>query len=174
MSTDAGAVDDSATLCATSVFAVFVSVSWQTREKFLELKKLVGRRMMTDPISDMLTRIRNASQVRKANLEMPLSKMKYALAKILEKEGYVKSVETFEDGSRPMMRITLKYDGKMPAIESVQRVSRPGLRVYAKANELPSVRSGFGVAIISTSNGLMTNKEAQKRSLGGEVICEVY
>lgn len=131
--------------------------------------------MLTDPISDMLTRIRNASMVKKANVEVPLSKIKYAIAKILEKEGYVSAVETYEDGPRKMMRLRLKYtDGKTPVIESLTRISKPGRRVYTKAEELSSVRSGYGMAIISTPNGLMTTHEARKRRLGGELICEIF
>jgi len=106
---------------------------------------------------------------------MPMSKIKYAIAKILEKEGFIAGVETFEDGPRNMMRLTLKYStDKTPAIESLSRISKPGRRIYAKSDELKSVRSGFGTAIISTPNGLMTTKEASKRHLGGELICEIY
>jgi len=131
--------------------------------------------MMTDPISDMLTRIRNASMVKKQVIELPFSKIKFAIAKILEAEKYVGQVEKFEDGNRQMLRIVLKYDNtKAPAISSVTRISKPGRRVYVKATELPKVQSGFGLAIISTPNGLMTNNEARKRRLGGEVICEIY
>lgn len=131
--------------------------------------------MMTDPISDMLTRIRNASMVKKSVVEVPLSKVKYAIAKILEHEGFVSSVEQYQDGARPMMRIGLKYDGSSnPVISSIRRVSKPGRRVYAKSSELPTVRNGFGFALVSTPNGIMTSNEAKKRRLGGEVICEVF
>ncbi len=131
--------------------------------------------MMTDPISDMLTRIRNASMVKKSSVSVPTSKIKYAIAKILEKEGFVASVEQYQDGARPMMRLELKYDGvKNPKISSIKRVSKPGRRVYLKSSELPTVRGGFGLSLISTSNGIMTNMEARKRRLGGEVICEIF
>lgn len=130
--------------------------------------------MMTDPISDMLTRIRNASMVRKSSIELPSSKMKFAIAKILEAEGYVGAVEQFMDGSKPMLRIALKYQGRTPRISSLSRVSKPGRRIYKKADELTSVRSGFGLSILSTSNGLMTASEARKRRLGGELICEIF
>lgn len=130
--------------------------------------------MMTDPISDMLTRIRNAAMVKKSMVEMPFSKMKFALAKVLEQEGYVGTVERVEDGSHTVLRIDLSYDEGRPAITSVKRISKPGRRVYAKTDKLPSVRSGLGVAVISTPNGLMTNREARKRRLGGEIICEVF
>ena len=104
-----------------------------------------------------------------------MSKIKYAIAKILEKEGFISGVETFEDGPRNMMRLTLKYSAeKTPAIESLTRISKPGRRIYAKSDELKKVRSGFGTAIISTPNGLMTTKEGSKRHLGGELICEIY
>ncbi|MCH8049104.1 30S ribosomal protein S8 [Patescibacteria group bacterium] len=131
--------------------------------------------MMTDPISDMLTRIRNASMVGKRSIELPHSKIKFAIAKILQREGYVGTVERFEDGNKLMLRVGLQYnDTDMPAISSVKRISKPGRRVYVKADKIPQVRSGFGFAIISTPNGLMTNSEARKRRLGGEVICEVF
>ena len=129
--------------------------------------------MMTDPISDMLTRLRNASAVRKEDVVLPTSAIKYNIAKILEKEGFVARAERIEQGKRPMLRLTLAYEGKEPRLRSLKRISRPGLRVYAKADELPRVLSGLGIAIISTPNGLMTNKEARARRLGGEVLCEV-
>lgn len=141
--------------------------------KFLELKKQVGKPMLTDPISDMLTRIRNAYSVSKKEVELPLSKMKYGLAKLMETNGYLAKVEQFQDGNKPMMRIELKYENKQPAISSIRRISKPGRRVYKKVDDLRPVRSGFGVSIISTPNGLMTNNEAKKRRLGGEVICEI-
>lgn len=130
---------------------------------------------MTDPISDMLTRIRNASSAHAAVADMPMSQMKFAMAKILEKEGYLSGVESFQDGSRPMLRVHLVYrDGGEPAISSIVRKSKPSCRVYVKTDKLKTVRSGFGFAIVSTPNGLMTNKEAHKRRLGGELICEIY
>lgn len=103
-----------------------------------------------------------------------MSKMKFAIAKLLEREGFVGNVESFSAGTRPMLRVTLKYDefGR-PRMTHIKRVSKPGLRVYQKNDELKQVRSGYGVAIVSTPNGLMTNREARKRRLGGEVICEV-
>lgn len=130
--------------------------------------------MMTDPISDMLTRLRNASVVHKTEIQLPFSTVKFAIAKILEKEGFVGHVERAEANKRPVLSIGLVYDGKEPRLRSLKRISKPGLRVYAKADALPRVMSGFGVAIISTPNGLMTNKEARTRRLGGEVICEVF
>ncbi len=131
--------------------------------------------MMTDPISDMLTRLRNAAVVRATTVPMPMSKMKFAIAKLLETEGYLVNVQTFSEGSRPMLRMDLARDAEgMVKISSITRISKPGLRVYVKADELKIVRSGFGMAILSTPNGLMTTTEARKRRLGGELICEVY
>lgn len=130
--------------------------------------------MITDPISDMLTRIRNASKVKKQYVDIPLSKIKFAIAKILEAENYVEKVEMVEVGKRPIIRAYLKYTNDQPAITSLTRISKPGGRVYVKTDELPNVQSGFGMAIVSTPNGLMTNSEARKRRLGGEVICEIF
>lgn len=131
--------------------------------------------MLTDPISDMLTRIRNAQSVKKTEVVLPYSRIKFDIAKILEKEGYVGEVVVPEaEGAVKTLSITLRYDANTPKIRSIKRVSKPGGRVYAKANELPRVLSGIGMAIISTPNGLMTNTEARSRKLGGEIICEVY
>ncbi|MDG1949896.1 MAG: 30S ribosomal protein S8 [bacterium] len=129
--------------------------------------------MMTDPISDMLTRIRNAQMVKKANVSFPYSKMKFAIAKILEQEGFVGKVERAEEAKFPIVQLALAYENNAPKIQTVRRVSRPGRRVYAKTTELPRVMSDLGIAIISTPNGLMTNKQARARRLGGEVICEI-
>ena len=129
--------------------------------------------MITDPISDMLARIRNAQAVRKAELSLPYSKVKFHIAKILEKEGYIGTVEEKTEGKFPQLHIALKYANREPRIRTIKRVSKPGLRVYAKSDELPRVLSDIGIAIISTPNGLMTNKEARVRHLGGEVICEI-
>lgn len=131
--------------------------------------------MMTDPISDMLTRIRNAGMARARVVEMPRSNMKFAVAKIMQGEGFLSGVESYEDGNKPMIRLTLKYDESgSSAISSITRVSKPGQRVYVKSTDLGRVRSGMGFTIVSTPNGLMTGREAKKRHLGGELICEVY
>ncbi len=123
----------------------------------------------------MLTRIRNASMTRAVTTEMPMSNMKFAIAKILEKEGCLSAVETFQDGAKPMLRVRLAYrETGEPMIASIARKSKPSLRMYVKADNLRSVRSGQGFSILSTPNGLMTNKEAYKRRLGGELICEIY
>ncbi|HLD21015.1 MAG TPA: 30S ribosomal protein S8 [Patescibacteria group bacterium] len=129
--------------------------------------------MMTDPISDMLTRIRNAQAVRKADVTLPYSKIKFAIAKILEKEGYVARASEVREAKFPLIRLELSYEENQPKIHMVRRVSRPGARIYAKSTELPTVLSNIGIAIVSTPNGLMTNKEARSRHLGGEVICEI-
>lgn len=130
--------------------------------------------MITDPISDMLTRIRNASMVRKPEVRIPYSKLKLAIAKILAEEGYVSSVEKTGTGPLAELRVVLKYEADEPTIRSVKRVSKPGQRSYAGYSELPLVLSDHGIAIVSTSQGVMTNKEARKRKLGGEVLCEVF
>lgn len=130
--------------------------------------------MSSDPISDFLTRIRNAQSARQITMTVPGSRVKLVLARILAREGYLRSVEEVSEGAKKTIVIALKYDEKVPAIRSIQRVSTPGRRVYRKATELPRVLSDQGIAIISTSAGMMTNKEARKRKLGGEVICEIY
>jgi len=137
---------------------------------------------MTDPISDMLTRIRNASAVKKSEVVLPMSKIKHEIAKILERDGWIEKVEIIKEKGKKngkaafdSLKIILKYDFEgRPAISSLKRVSKPGLRVYASKDELPRVLNNAGIAIISTSQGLMTNKEARKKKVGGEVICEIY
>lgn len=129
--------------------------------------------MITDPISDMLTRIRNASMVKKTEVRLPYSKLKFAIAKILAQEGYVASAEKTGTSTNAELRITLRYDDGA-SIHQIKRVSKPGHRSYAGYGELPRVLSDQGIAIISTSQGVMTNKEARKRKLGGEVLCEVF
>lgn len=129
--------------------------------------------MMTDPIADMLTRIRNAQKAQKGSLELPFSKLKLKLAEILKSEGYIGQIGTSE--SMPaMLTIELKYAGKRGAIQSITRESKPGHRMYRKADEMPKVLNGYGIAIVSTSQGLMTATEARKKGIGGEVLCSVY
>lgn len=129
---------------------------------------------MTDPISDMLARIRNALLVGKKDVLIPHSKIKFAIAKILEKEGYVGQVKETTEHKHPMILVALRYkEDNSSAIATIKRISKPGCRVYASADELPRVLADFGMAIVSTSNGLMTNKEARNRRLGGEIICEI-
>ena len=137
---------------------------------------------MTDPIADMLTRIRNASAVKKPEVVLPMSKIKFEIAKILKREGWILDTEVIKgEGKKNAssvfdeLKLVLKYKKSgRPYISSVKRISRPGLRIYSKKDTLPRVLNNLGMAIISTPNGLMTNKEARKNGLGGEVICEVY
>ena len=131
---------------------------------------------MTDPIADMLTRIRNANTAKHDTVDVPSSKMKLAIAKILLDEGYIKSYELVENGKFNDIRITLKYGASKneKIISGLQRISKPGLRVYANKEELPKVLGGLGVAIISTNKGVITDKEARKLGVGGEVICFVW
>lgn len=136
----------------------------------------VGSMPMTDPIADLLTRIRNGQMAGIKQIRAPYSKIKFAVSKILEKEDYLDKVDLVESANPKFkeLELTLKYKGKVPVIRKLKRVSTPGHRMYAKATELPRVYSDIGIAIISTPNGLMTNKEARKRKLGGEVICEIF
>jgi small subunit ribosomal protein S8 len=130
--------------------------------------------MHTDPISDFLTRLRNALLAKQESILSPSSRMKFVIAKILEKEGFVGSVTEKLDGVKRVLAIDLKYDNAEPAMRVVKRVSTPGRRIYRNAKNLPVVLSDRGIAIVSTSQGVMTNKEARKRKLGGEIICEIY
>ena len=129
----------------------------------------------TDPIADMLTRIRNANSSKHKTVDFPASNMKKAIAKILLEEGYIKSVEEINDDAQGIIRITLKYDEKgARVIDGLKRISKPGLRVYASKDELPQVLNGLGIALISTSKGIKTDKEARKEGLGGEVLAYVW
>lgn len=127
---------------------------------------------MQDPIADMLTRIRNGQAANKIAISMPSSKLKVAIANVLAAEGYIESVKVL-DGVKPELEITLKYFQGKPVVESIQRVSRPGLRIYKRKDELPKVMGGLGVAVISTSKGVMTDRAARQAGLGGEIICYV-
>ncbi len=129
---------------------------------------------MQDPLSDMLTRIRNAQMAGKTRVEMPGSKLKTAVAQVLQEEGYVASFNASTDGGKPRLSIELKYYLGKPVIAELDRASRPGLRKYSSSSELPSVRSGLGVAIISTSKGVMSDRAARAAGIGGEVLCTVY
>ena len=130
---------------------------------------------ITDPIADMLTRIRNAGSARHETVDVPASKMKKAIAEILLEEGYIRSFQLIDDGTQGIIRITLKYlPGKEKAIQGLKRVSKPGLRVYAGADELPRVLRGLGIAIISTSKGIMADKKARAAHVGGEVLAFVW
>jgi small subunit ribosomal protein S8 len=129
---------------------------------------------MTDPISDMLNRIRNAQAVLKETVDIPFSDLKYGIAKILEKKGFITKVEKKGKKVRRTVEITLKYNAKQPAISGLKRISKPGQRIYKNAKEIKPVKGGYGVAVISTSKGLMTDKEARKKKLGGEILCEIW
>lgn len=132
--------------------------------------------MMTDPIADMLTRIRNAQKAGKKTVEIPWSKLKLKIAEILREEGYVEQIAIEDEGvpAQSRLLVTLKYQDKEPAIRMIKRESKPGFRVYRRAEEMKTVLNGYGISIISTSRGLMTNKEAKKQGVGGEIICSVY
>ena len=130
--------------------------------------------VMTDPIADMLTRIRNANQAKHEFVEMPASRLKLEILEVLKNEGYITEYEKIEDGKQGVIKVTLKYVNKERVIKGIKRISKPGLRVYAKSTELPQVLNGLGVAIISTSNGVMTDREARKNKLGGEVVAFVW
>ena len=130
---------------------------------------------ITDPVADMLTRIRNANSAKHDTVDVPASNLKKAIAQILLDEGYIKSFQVIEDGTQGVIRITLKYlPGKEKVITGLRRVSKPGLRVYAGADELPRVLKGLGIAIISTSKGVMTDKKARANHVGGEVLAFVW
>ena len=128
---------------------------------------------MTDPIADMLTRIRNAQMVRKTEVIMPASKIKAAIAQVLKDEGYIDGFAVRENGGKPELEISLKYYARQPVIEKIERVSRPGLRIYRGREDLPKVMNGLGVAIVSTSQGVMTDRKARATGVGGEVLCIV-
>jgi small subunit ribosomal protein S8 len=128
---------------------------------------------MSDPIADMLTRIRNAQCVEKSSVSMPSSKIKVAIASVLKDEGYIESFAVTGDSARPELEIELKYYAGRPVIERIERVSRPGLRVYKGRNDIPQVMNGLGVAIITTPRGVMTDRKARQAGIGGEVLCYV-
>ena len=129
---------------------------------------------MTDPITDMLNQIRNAQAVEKTEVLIPLSKIKNEIAMILSKEGFLGEVKKSSKGTEKVLKIALKYDNGVPAIDGLKRISKPGQRIYESVPEIKKVHGGFGVSVISTSKGLMTNKEAKKQKLGGEIICQVW
>lgn len=131
--------------------------------------------VMTDPVADLLTRIRNGNMVMHETVEVPSSKIKLGIAQIMKEEGYIKDYEYIEDGKQGIIRIYLKYgQNKEKVITGLKRISKPGLRVYVKKDEVPKVLGGLGTAIISTSQGLMADKNARKKGLGGEVICYIW
>ena len=128
---------------------------------------------MSDPIADMLTRIRNAQMVQKVSVVMPASKLKTAIAEVLKSEGYIDNFKVRDAESKPQLEIALKYYAGKPVIEHIERVSRPGLRVYKGRHEIPNVKNGLGVAIVTTPQGVMTDRKARQVGVGGEVLCYV-
>jgi len=129
---------------------------------------------MTDPITDMLNRVRNAQAVNKETVNIPFSNLKYEIAMILKKDGFIEKVEKKGKKTKRIMEITLKYIDKIPAISGLKRISKSGQRIYLPSKKIKKVKGGYGIAIISTSKGLMTDKEVRKQRLGGEVICEIW
>ena len=129
---------------------------------------------VSDPIADMLTRLRNASRARHDELVLPSSRTKYAIAKILVEEGFIDGAEEYQEGSQRLLRLRLKYVGKLPVVSGLKRVSKPGLRVYATKTQIPRVLGGLGLVIVSTSQGIMTGSAARKAQLGGEVLAYVW
>lgn len=131
--------------------------------------------MMTDPIADMLTRIRNGNEAKHKSVQIPASKIKTEISRILQEEGYIKGYEVVEDGVQGLINVDLKYgNNNERVISGIKRISKPGLRVYAKSTEIPRVLGGLGIAIISTSKGIMSDREARKEQVGGEVLCYVW
>ncbi len=128
---------------------------------------------MSDPIADMLTRIRNAQSVEKVSVSMPSSKVKVAIAKVLKDEGYIDDFAVRGEAGKPELELQLKYYAGQPVIEHIERISKPGLRIYKGADDLPRVKNGLGVAIVSTSSGVMTDRHARAKGVGGEILCVV-
>ena len=130
---------------------------------------------MTDPLADMLTRIRNAAMVKKEVVEIPASKLKTEIAKVLKSEGYIKGYKLEKDNKQGLLKLALKYDSdKKSVVEGLKRVSKPGSRVYVRGSDVPKVINGYGIAILSTSKGLMVDREARKANMGGEILCNVW
>ena len=130
---------------------------------------------MTDPIADMLTRIRNASMAKLGKTEMPASNLKANIARVLKDEGYIKGYKVQKDNKQGLLKITLKYDEQRESvIDGIQRVSRPGSRVYVRGDKVPKIINGYGIAILSTSKGLMVDREARKEKIGGEILCKIW
>ena len=129
---------------------------------------------MTDPIADMLTRIRNAQMIEQAVVAMPSSKVKLAIAKVLKDEGYIEAFKVSGDAAKPVLEIALKYHAGRPVIEKIERVSKPGLRIYKGKDDIPRVMNGLGIAIVSTPKGVMSDSAARHENIGGEVLCHVF
>ncbi|MBP9802417.1 30S ribosomal protein S8 [Patescibacteria group bacterium] len=129
---------------------------------------------MTDPIADMLTRIRNAVAIKKPEVIMPLSKVKFSIAKLLETEGYIASANTVKEANFDKLKIVLKYDDEKPAISHLKRISKPGQKIYINSKDIPTVLNGYGLAVLSTSKGIMTDRQAKAANIGGELMCEIW
>lgn len=167
---------------ASLVSAVCVLEAWLTKVSYLELPKPAGKKqkyqkyedVMTDPIADLLTRIRNAYLVSKPEVSLPHSNMKEKLAKILQKYGYLQKVSVTPSKPQPTLNLTLSYIKKLPVVTGIKRLSKPGRRLYVRSNHIKPVLSGQGISIISTSQGLLTDKQAKQKGLGGELVCQVW
>jgi len=164
-------------------YAVCASEFWLIKDRYLVLRRPVGNNLrkevkhmqITDAIADMLTRVRNAGTAKHESVDIPASNIKKDIARILLDEGYVKNFELIEDGKQGLIRIVLKYTGnKQNVISGIKRISKPGLRVYADKDELPKVLGGLGIAVISTSKGIMTDKRARTEGVGGEVLAFIW
>ncbi len=129
---------------------------------------------MTDPIADMLTRLRNAVAVKKSEVVLPFSKVKFSIAKLLEAEHYIKKAEKIEVTARPFIRVELKYENGRPALNHLKRISKPGQKIYVNKENVPKVLNGFGLAIVSTSRGIMSSTQAKRDKIGGELMCEIW
>lgn len=129
---------------------------------------------MTDPIADMLTRLRNAVAVKKSEVVLPFSKVKFSIAKLLEAEHYIKKAEKIEVTARPFIRVELKYENGRPALNHLKRISKPGQKIYVNKENVPRVLNGFGLAIVSTSQGIMSSQQARRDKIGGELMCEIW
>lgn len=172
---DVGNAGENAGICGPFTFAASAFASLPIKDSCRACGNQAGNSMMTDPIADMLTRIRNASRAGKKTVDIPRSQLKLGILSLLREEGYLEDIQTIEEPSRtPMIRVTLKYRGKEPVIHELKRESKPGLRVYRGAEEIPTIVNGYGIAILSTSRGLMTNRAAKKLKIGGEIMCSVY
>jgi small subunit ribosomal protein S8 len=173
-------VVDLAPCIANSAFAAFASASWQIRDLSLAFAKQAGKggdcnTMMTDPIADMLTRIRNAVRIEKSQVELPLSKVKKGVADVLKREGYIWDWSEIEAAPSNLLKLELKYgpNGER-VIRHIKRVSKPGRRVYSRARDLKPILQGLGISVVSTSRGVVSDREARQRNLGGEVLCEIW
>jgi len=159
-------------ICEILDYAEFVLEKWRIKVLYLELKKVVGKNM--DTISNMLTQIRNAQMVKKETIIVPFSALKYNIAEVLEKAKFVKKIGKRGRKEKKVIEITLKYESGLSVISGLKKISKGGQRVYNKYSDIKKVKGGYGIAIISTSKGLMTDQEARKQKIGGEVICQVW